>query len=251
MRVALFVPCYVDQLRPSVAHATLALLERCGFDVDFPEAQTCCGQAHLNSGGARDARVLATRFLEIFAPYEKIVCPSASCVATVTQHYGDLLPVSPELLAIRAKTRELSAFLATEVPSTALRGRWQGKIGIQPSCHGLRELRQGRSTERRDGHPFDPLRNLLENLEGAEIVDPVRTDECCGFGGAFCVEEPGVSRLMGLDRLRDHERAGASVVTSSDVSCLLHLEGLARRERVPLEFRHVAELLECATRDPS
>lgn len=241
MRVALFVPCYVDQLRPSVGLAALDLLEEVGVEVDFPRDQTCCGQPFSTAGDVASARALAERFVRVFADYDHVVTPSGSCAATVRNHYPALL--GPEVAEIAARTRELCEFLVDAAGSDSLRGRLALRVGLHASCHTLRGLRLGSPSESREPPRRDPARSLLENLEGVELVTLERADECCGFGGIFCVEEEAVSCRMGVDRLADHERAGAEVVTSTDISCLLHLEGLAKRRESSLRMRHVAELL--------
>ena len=243
MRVALFVPCYVDQLRPSVGQATLELLEGQGLDVAFPVEQTCCGQPLLNAGGAREAAHLASRFLEVFGGFEHVVCPSASCVATVVHHYRGLLGASEALESLSRRTHELCAFLVEVLGVDRVEGRFPHRVGLHHSCHALRQLRRGPTTERVESPAPDPMRQLLEPLEGLSFAELSRGDECCGFGGSFAVEEEAVSRLMGLDRLEDHASGGAEVIASSDVSCLLHLEGLARREGSAVRMLHVAEIL--------
>jgi L-lactate dehydrogenase complex protein LldE len=246
MDVALFVPCYVDQLYPQVGLATAALLERYGATVRFPEAQTCCGQPMANSGFFADARVLARKMLEVFAPYEYVVCPSGSCTSMVRNHYPALLPEEPALAALRAKTFELCEFLH-DVLRVRPRGRYANKVGLHQSCHALRELRLGSGSERLVA-PFSKIRTLLEGIEGLELAELTRSDECCGFGGTFALTEEAVSCAMGRDRIADHERAGSEVITGADVSCLMHLEGLIRRDGKKLRVMHLAELLEEATR---
>lgn len=228
--------------------AALELLERRGVRVEFPEDQTCCGQAHLSSGGAREARSLARRFLEIFRGYDHVVSPSASCVATVKRHYRWLLGSSPELGELEGRTRELCDFLVNVLRVDHLGGRFPYRVGIHASCHALRGLRLGKVSERMMPARPDPARRLLASIPGIELAELGRPDECCGFGGGFCVEEEAVSSLMGLDRLEDHRQAGVEVIASTDVSCLLHLEGLARRQGLPLRALHVAELLASAAR---
>ncbi len=248
MRVGLFVPCYVDQLRPAVGLAAVDLLEAQGVEVAFPTDQTCCGQPLLSSGAAADARLLAARFARVFAPFEHVVCPSASCVATVTRHYRGLLGDSPEIESLEARTFELCAFLVDVLGVEGFAGRFPHRVGLHASCHALRELHQGSASERVGPPASDPARCLLASLDGVTLATLRRPDECCGFGGAFSVEESAVSRLMGLDRLADHGEAGVEVIASTDLSCLLHLEGVARREGLPLRVLHVAELLAEASR---
>jgi L-lactate dehydrogenase complex protein LldE len=242
MKVGLFIPCYVDQLYPRVGLATLAVLERLGLDVEYPEEQTCCGQPMANAGCAGDAWRLAERFLRLFAPYDAVVAPSGSCVSMVRNHYEPLLGPSPALDAVRAKTFELCEFLVDVAKVAKVEGRFAHRVGLHQSCHGLRELRLASGTERVVA-PFGKVQLLLHQLEGITLVPLARPDECCGFGGVFSVAEPAISTMMGRDRLADHEKAGAEIVTGVDVSCLMHLDGLARRERRPLRFMHVSEIL--------
>ena len=246
MEVALFVPCYVDQLYPRVGLATAELLERYGVTVRFPEGQTCCGQPMANSGFFDDARPLARKMLDVFAPYEHVVCPSGSCTSMVRNHFETLLPGDPGVARLRAKTRELCEFLH-DVLQVKPRGRFPHKVGLHDSCHGLRELRLGSGSERLVP-PFSKTVALLEGIEGLRLTELARADECCGFGGTFAVTEEAVSCAMGRDRIADHERAGSEVIAGGDVSCLMHLDGLIRRDGKKLRVLHVAELLEEATR---
>jgi L-lactate dehydrogenase complex protein LldE len=246
MDVALFVPCYIDQLYPRVGLATAELLERQGVRVHFPEAQTCCGQPMANSGFFDDARQLARKMLDVFSPYEHVVCPSGSCTSMVRNHYPELLPGDPKVAALRAKTHELCEFLH-DVLQVRPRGRFDARVGLHQSCHALRELRMGSGSERLVP-PYSKTRALLEGIEGLKLAELSRADECCGFGGTFAVSEEAVSCAMGRDRVADHERAGAEVITGADSSCLMHLDGLIRRDGKKLRVLHVAELLEEATR---
>jgi L-lactate dehydrogenase complex protein LldE len=240
VRVALFVPCYVDQLWPDVGLAAAEVLEGHGVEVEFPEAQTCCGQPFANAGFPEPARALARRFVRVFGGYEHVVCPSGSCVAMVRHQYQKLLGAQAGSGASRV--RELCEFLVEVVGVRRAPGRFPHRVGLHPSCHGLRELGLASPSERCEAR-FDRVAALLGSLEGLELVTPARSDECCGFGGSFAVLEPDVSCRMGLDRLAAHEAAGAEVLTSVDASCLIHLRGLAERRGSPLRVMHVAEIL--------
>jgi L-lactate dehydrogenase complex protein LldE len=240
--VALFVPCYVDQLYPQVAEATLRLLERHGCTVVFPEAQTCCGQPMSNSGEAAAAIPLCAHFLDTFEPYEYVVAPSGSCVGMVRHQFAGLVPDHPALEKVRGATFELCEFLHDVLGVRSVSGRFPHSVGLHRSCHAQRELRLASGSERQVG-PYDKVKSLLSSLEGIRLVEPARSDECCGFGGTFAVAEEAVSCLMGRDRLDEHARAGAEVITGVDMSCLMHLEGLARREGRPVRILHAAEVL--------
>jgi L-lactate dehydrogenase complex protein LldE len=242
MRVALFVPCYVDQFWPQVGLATVRVLEKLGVEVAFPEEQTCCGQPMANAGCAADAAPLARRFLEVFGGFDAVVCPSGSCTSMVRNHYDAFLSGKPGFEKLKSGTYELCEFLWDVLGVKALDGRYAHKVGLHQSCHGLRELHLGVPSERLLPR-FSKVGGLLSSLREIELVPLTRADECCGFGGTFSVAEEAVSCMMGTDRIADHLRAGAEVVTGTDVSCLMHLDGLARREKVPLRFRHVAEVL--------
>ena len=245
LEVALFVPCYVDQVFPRVAVATVELLERFGVKVHFPERQTCCGQPMANSGFFADAAPLARNMADVFAPFEHVVCPSGSCTSMVRNHTEALLPGDEAVRALGRKTFELCEFLH-DVLRVRPAGRFPHRVGLHQSCHGLRGLRLGSGSERVVA-PFDKVRALLEGLRGVDLVDLSRPDDCCGFGGTFAVTEEAISCAMGRDRIADHERAGAEVITGTDISCLMHMDGLLRRSCKPQRVLHVAELLAEAT----
>jgi L-lactate dehydrogenase complex protein LldE len=244
--VGLFIPCYIDQLYPQVGMATVRLLEHFGVAVEFPEAQTCCGQPMANAGCTADAQPLAHRFVEIFAPYEYVVAPSGSCVAMVREHYHEYFPHGgldeQKFERVRAKTFELTEFLVDVLGVTTIEGAYPHRVGVHQSCHGLRELRLARSSET-IGPSYNKARQLLESLAGITLVELSRPDECCGFGGTFAVSEEAVSCMMGRDRIHDHQQAGAEVIAAGDMSCLMHLDGLIRRDLQPLRVLHIAELL--------
>jgi L-lactate dehydrogenase complex protein LldE len=195
-----------------------------------------------NSGCTADARPLALRFFEIFRRYEYVVAPSGSCVAMVRLHYEEYLAGTPGFDELKAKTFELCEFLHDVVGTDGVPGRFPHRVGLHQSCHGLRELRLGRSSEI-VGKSFSKIRRLLEPLDGIQFAELSRPDECCGFGGTFAVGEEAVSCMMGLDRIHDHERAGAEVLTAADMSCLMHLDGLIRRQHKPIRVMHVAEIM--------
>lgn len=240
--VGLFIPCYVDQLFPKVGMATVELLEEQGFTVEFPTAQTCCGQPMANTGCTEEARPLAVKFLQIFKDYDYVVAPSGSCVAMVRHHYDEYLHGFAQFDKLKKKTFELCEFLTDIAKVEKIPRKFPYRVGYHQSCHGLRELRLASSSEI-VGKPFGRARQLLSSLEGIEIVPLTRADECCGFGGTFSVNEEAVSCMMGDDRIHDHEQAGAQVMTANDMSCLMHLEGIIKRQKKPLRIMHIAEIL--------
>ena len=239
MNVGLFIPCYIDQFFPRVAVATLKLLEQLECEVDFPQGQTCCGQPMANAGFERESVGAMARFARCFKRQNYIVTPSGSCALHLREHGNKMVRGADHLWE---HTYELCAFLTDVLQVNALPASFGHKVGLHASCHGLRGLRLGRASElcMRD---FHKVRGLLELVDGLELVDLDRKDECCGFGGTFAVAEEAVSVKMGRDRVRDHLANGAEVITSTDMSCLMHMDGLIRREKLPLRVMHIAEIL--------
>jgi L-lactate dehydrogenase complex protein LldE len=229
VRVALFVTCLTDTLRPGTGVAVVRLLERLGHEVDFPEAQTCCGQMHLNTGYRREALELARRFAKVFADAEVVVAPSASCVATVRHEYPRL---DPSLAALGSRVVELSEFLVGRLGLEDVGAEFPHRVAYHPTCHSLRVLRLGDA----------PVR-LLRAVRGVELVDLPRADECCGFGGTFAVKNPDTSAAMLDDKLRNLLGTGVEVCTAADSSCLLHIGGGLSRRRAGVRAVHLAEIL--------
>jgi L-lactate dehydrogenase complex protein LldE len=247
--VALFVPCYVDQLYPRVAVAALEVLERLGLRVLVPDGAVCCGQPPANAGFERSAGPALARFVETYAPfdgYDRVVVLSGSCALHVRAHAGALggaLGAAGERVAER--TTEFCAFLHDEVgldAVAALGAEFPRRVGVHIGCHGLRGLGLASPSELQRPR-FDKVRALLATAHGLTFAGLARPDECCGFGGTFAVAEPAVSAKMGRDRLRDYAAGHAEAIVSTDVSCLMHLGGLARRGGLALPTLHVAEVL--------
>jgi L-lactate dehydrogenase complex protein LldE len=241
MKVALFVPCFVDQLWPQAARATLVLLERLGVTPDFPRAQTCCGQPMANAGCERDALAAYRHFVCVFASYDYVVSPSGSCVHHVRHHY-DALDQTPEVRRVRERTYELCDFLQNVLHAPPLDATFPHRVGLHVGCHMRRGLRLAPSSEITP-EPGGVMLGLLRQVRGLTLVDLDRSDECCGFGGTFAITESAVSARMGQDKVAAHQRAGAEVIVSGDVSCLLHLDGVIRRQGSPIRTLHIAEIL--------
>jgi len=241
VRVALFIPCYIEQFYPEVAIATLQLLEKAGCQVDYPLNQTCCGQPMANSGYENDAVACMNLFAENFARYDYIVAPSGSCVLFVKEHYGKLAQ-NKNAEKVRTNIYELCEFLTDVVKIKSLQSRFPHRVGLHESCHGQRGLRLSQSSELNLPY-YSKIKSLLAMVEGIQLVDSKRSDECCGFGGTFCVSEEAVSVKMGKDRIKDHETAGAEVITAADMSCLMHLDGIIKRQAKPIKVLHIAQIL--------
>lgn len=242
MRVALFVPCFVDTLTPDTAWAAVEVLERAGCEVDFPKAQTCCGQPLANSGYRDEAVPIARRFLEVFDSAEYVVSPSGSCVAMVRRHYRELVGDDSRTERVAARTFELCEFLVDVLKVERIAARFPHRVALHRACHGVRELGLSKPSER-VAAPWDKVARLLRMVDDLELVELPRADECCGFGGSFAIKEAEVSCAMGRDKLDAARDCGADVLAATDDSCLLHLDGLRRREGRALKTMHVAAIL--------
>jgi len=241
MKVALFVPCYVDQFYPQAAIATLELLEKLGCEVYYPKNQTCCGQPMANSGYEHLTGGCNNLFIDNFAGYDYIVCPSGSCTLHIKEHLHSH-ENEDKAAEIRKRVFELTEFLVDILQVKSLEASFPYKVGMHQSCHGLRGLRISQMTEL-VAPPFSKPAQLLGMVKGLELVPLSRADDCCGFGGTFCVVEEAVSSKMGKDRVDDHIEHGAKYITSADLSCLMHLEGILRRQNSDVKVIHVAEIL--------
>ena len=230
------VTCLGDALFPDVGVATVRLLRRLGVEVDFPAAQTCCGQPHFNSGYHHDARQLARHTIEAFANGQMVVTPSGSCAAMVKLEYPELFHADPpwreraEDLARR--THELSEFIVNVLGVEDVGARFEGKVTYHMACH-LRGL--GVTTE---------PECLLRKVQGLELVPLERCDECCGFGGSFSVRFPGISGAMVGDKAAFIEKTRADAVVATDSGCLMNIGGCLRRRGGKVQVLHLAQVLE-------
>lgn len=241
MKVALFIPCYVNQFYPQVAIATLELLEKLGCTVTYPLRQTCCGQPMANSGYESLTGGCNELFTENFSGYEYVVCPSGSCVLHIKDHLRSTKQ-SQAANSIRTRIYELTEFLTDVLEVQSLNAHFPYRVGLHQSCHGQRGLHLSGMTER-VLPPFSKPEKLLSMVDGLALIELGRKDECCGFGGTFCVFEEAVSVKMGKDRVADHTSHGAEVITGADVSCLMHLEGILKRQKSKIQVKHIAEIL--------
>lgn len=241
MKVGLFIPCYVDAVFPEVGVATYKLLRHLGIDVEYPLDQTCCGQPMANAGFERQAVPLAEKFEQKFRRFDYVVAPSVSCTAFVRINYPRLLKGKTECETAK-KAMDVVEFLHDVVKVNQPLGKFPHKVSLHNSCHGVREL--GLSSPSEMNVPkFNKIKDLLQLVEGIEVVEPERPDECCGFGGMFAVEETAVSAQMGRDKVERHMQTGGEYVTGPDCSCLMHMAGVARKQNLMIEFKHVVEIL--------
>ena len=235
MKVGLFIPCYVDAVYPEVGVATYKLLKHLGLDVVYPEGQTCCGQPMANAGFEKQAIPLAQKFKD----FDYVVAPSVSCTAFVRINYSRLLSHECETAK---RAMDVVEFLHDIVKVNHALGTFPHKVSLHNSCHGVRELGLSSPSEMHV-EKFNKIKDLLLLVDGIQVVEPERPDECCGFGGMFSVEETAISAQMGRDKVERHIQTGAEYVTGPDCSCLMHMEGVAKKQGLNIQFKHVVEIL--------
>jgi L-lactate dehydrogenase complex protein LldE len=236
-RVQLFITCIIDTLFPDVGEATVAVLERLGLEVHFPQAQTCCAQPAYNGGFHAEARHVALRFMEVFEQSpDPIVCPSGSCAAMVVHGYADLFADDPKNLArakaLAARTYEFSQFIVDVMGVTDLGAHFEGKVTYHPACHLTRHL-----------HVTQAPKTLLTNVQGADLVPLPGAEECCGFGGLFAIKHGDISGAILDQKIANIAKTGAEAVVGCDMSCLMHIQGGLSRDRLPIRCKHLAEVL--------
>ena len=251
MRIALFATCIVDAMYPKVALATVRILERLGHEVVFPPGQVCCSQMHVNSGYMEDALPVVRNHVRTFmkADYDLAVAPSGSCVASLGHQQPDVARsggdegLARDAEVVASRTLELSQLLTDVLGVTdaaAQLGSWfPHTVTYHPSCHGLRFLKLG-----------DRPLQLLQEVEGIELVTLPNKEECCGFGGTFAIKNAEVSRAMVTDKTRHIKETEAEFVTGGDSSCLMNIGGALSRQRSGVRAVHMAEILASTKEHP-
>jgi L-lactate dehydrogenase complex protein LldE len=243
MQVALMIPCYIDVFYPQVGVATLQLLEKLNVDVVYPFDQTCCGQPMANSGCFEEARATEELFIKNFSGFDHIVTPSGSCTDHLRYKFT-AAPDSPQRRKVSASVYDLVEFLhdilqVREFPWA----KFQHKVALHSSCSAIRGLGLASMSERVHDRKFSKPKSLLESVLGIQFADFERVDECCGFGGTFSATEEAVAAKMGYDKVGFMSESGAEYIVSSDMSCLMHLQGCASRLGTDLKVLHIAQIL--------
>ncbi|EWT05966.1 Fe-S osidoreductase [Intrasporangium chromatireducens Q5-1] len=245
MKVALFATCFNDTMWPGTPRAVVVLLERLGCEVEFPTAQTCCGQVFTNTGYAAEAVPLVRSFVDVFSSYDHVVVPSGSCTGSIRQQHRGLAERAGDpgleraVTEVTPRVHELSEFLVDVLGVTDVGAYFPHRVTYHPTCHSLRMIRVG---ER-------PLQ-LLRAVRGIDLVELPAAEECCGFGGTFAMKNADVSVAMGFDKARHVKETGAEVVVAGDNSCLAHIGGLLSRERAGVQTLHLAEVLASTEEHP-
>ncbi len=235
MKVDLFVPCFMDQLYPETAFNTVKVLEKAGCLVNYNSNQTCCGQPAFNAGFQAEARAVCEKFLNDFESSEIVVTPSASCAGFIRNYYPGIFRdsrASAEVISATKKVFELSDFLVNILGIDNLGASLEGTATYHDSCAGLREY----------GIKKEP-RQLLKNVQGLELKEMNDVETCCGFGGTFAVKFESISLAMGDQKTDNISDTGAGYVISTDISCLMHIQGVAENKKLSVRSMHLADVL--------
>ena len=236
--ISLFIACYNDTLFPNTGKAVVRLLERLGHQVDFPSAQTCCGQMHYNTGYRPDAVKMLQHFLDTFRHSDVICVPSSSCVAMIRDHYPKMAAQLKDPVLIRAvddllpRIFEFTELLVDKLAVTDVEAYFPHTVTLHPSCHSLRSLKVGTK----------PM-TLLSQVRGLQLIELKEAGECCGFGGTFAIKNPDVSAAMLSDKVTCVLETRAEICTALDNSCLMHIAGALSRQRTGVRCLHIAEIL--------
>lgn len=241
MKVGLFIPCYIDHFYPEVGIATLRLLRQLGLDPEYPPEQSCCGQPLANSGYEKAAEHLHENYFRQFRDFDVVVMPSGSCALHVKEHMPGL-HASEAGIRLAANTFEITEFIHDVLGNPPLHVSFPHRIILHLGCHSLRGLNLASTPEKNEPR-FSKVEKILEQVKGLEIVTPEYDHECCGFGGTFSVFEKETSVKMGLDKLKHFRATGARIVVTTDISCTMHLEGIARRKGMDFNFMHISQIL--------
>ncbi len=235
-RVALFVTCLVDVMRPSIGFAAVKLLEDAGCKVEVPDTQTCCGQPAYNAGDKSNAAALARNAIAALKGYDYVVVPSGSCGGMIAKHYPELFAEGSAdhaaALELSGRTHELVSFLVNVLKVEKVNAAFPARATYHDSCSGLREL----------GIKREP-RQLLAGVEGVTLREMADSEVCCGFGGTFCVKYPDISNKMLEKKLKNILASGADTLIAGDLGCLMNMAGKLKREGSPIKVRHIAEVL--------
>jgi L-lactate dehydrogenase complex protein LldE len=235
LKVQLFIPCFVDQLYPQTAFNMVKVLEKACCDVVYNTNQTCCGQPAFNAGFWDEARTVCNKFIKDFEGIDYVVAPSASCVGFIRNYYPKLFENSSahnHVKDLGKRTYEFTEFLTDVLKIDNYGAVLETKATYHDSCAALREckIKEG-------------PRRLLSHVKGLELVEMADNETCCGFGGTFAVKFEAISIGMADQKVRNAMDAGAECIISTDLSCLMHLDGYIKQKELPLKTMHIADVL--------
>jgi L-lactate dehydrogenase complex protein LldE len=235
MTIDLFIPCFIDQVYPETGFNVIKILEKAGCEVKYNVEQTCCGQMAFNSGFWSEARKIAEKFVMDF-PYDRpIVSPSASCSGYIKNHYPELFKDSKSMYdpaKVTANIFEFTDFLVNKLNIINFNSKFKAKVTYHDACAALREY----------GIREEP-RKLINNIEGVELIEMKDTDTCCGFGGTFSVKHKAISSAMAEQKVQNALETGAEYIVSTELSCLLNLQGYIDKNNLPIKTIHIADLI--------
>jgi L-lactate dehydrogenase complex protein LldE len=235
MNVSIFIPCFVDQLYPQTAFNMVKVLEKAGCKVSYNTNQTCCGQPAFNAGFWEESKSVCSKFLNDFSNAEYVVSPSASCVGFIRNYYAKLFDnssVHNHVLKLSERTFEFSEFMVKVLGIDKVDAKLEGKATYHDSCAGLRECKIKQEP-----------RQLLNNVKGLEIIEMIDVETCCGFGGTFAVKFEPISIAMADQKVNNALATGAEYIISTDVSCLMHIDGYIKNKGYNLKTMHIADVL--------
>ena len=235
MIVDLFIPCFIDQIYPQTGFSMVRVLEKLGVEVHYNDRQTCCGQVSFNSGFWDDAKAIGEKFIRDFNTGRPVVIPSASCAGYVRNYFGALFHNSSHHLEYKQLQRnvfEFTDFIVNQLGVTDLGAVFEHKVTYHDSCAALREY----------GLKDEP-RQLLSKVRGLELVEMKDREVCCGFGGTFAVKNEPISAAMARQKVMHAVETGAEYIVSTDSSCLMHQEGYIRKNKLPIQVIHIADIL--------
>ena len=232
MNVSIFIPCFIDQLYPTVAFNMVKVLEKCGCTVNYNANQTCCGQPAYNAGYRAESKEVCRKFLNDFEGSDYIVTPSASCAGFVKNCYGTMFPGLDKVKETGNRLYEFSSFLINILKIENIGASFNAKATYHDSCAALREC----------GIKQEP-RTLLSHVKGLEIQEMDDVETCCGFGGTFAVKFEAISMAMGDQKVTNATATGVDYIISTDMSCLMHINGAIHHKHSNLKVLHLADVL--------
>lgn len=235
MKTDVFIPCFIDQLRPETARNIFTVLHYLGVETNYPEEQTCCGQVAFNSGFWDEARQLGEKLIRDFSGDNRVIIPSASCAHMIRHHYNRFFyntSVHLEYKKLQTRAIEFTDFIANVVKPDSWPGSFDAKVTVHDSCSAMR-----------DYGLKDELRNMLHLIKGVDICEMKNSTSCCGFGGSFAVKFPELSYDMAVEKLKNAADTGAGYIVTSEVSCLFQLESVAQKSQIPVKIATLADIL--------